>query len=172
MTLLRKNVKINGQGCLVGNLELWGHAEIKATKYKPRYLVGFSSGFFWGFWLSVYFPPGLLVWSLFKGLSLFHLSFWKHRRRSLILVSSHGKHTFQSVVSGPAAAASIWELINNAHSEVPSRPIGSGALGVPDVMWCVLSLPWILRQDPWELKENSALWRSYVRATVCVLRWA
>lgn len=116
----------------VAKLELWGHAELKATKYKPRYLVGFSSGFFWGFWLGVYFPPGLLVWSLVKGLSLFHLSFWKHRKRSLILVSSRGKHTFQSVVSGPAASASIRELINNAHSEVPSRP-----RGVPDGMWCV-----------------------------------
>ena len=121
----------------VGKLELRGHAELKATKYKPHYLVGFSSGFFWGFWFGVYFPPGFLVWSLFKDLSLLHLCFWKHRKGSLILVSSRGKHTFQSVVSGPAASASTWELISSVHSEVPSRPIGSGTLGVPDVMWCV-----------------------------------
>ena len=57
-------------------LQSWNSESMQnsATKYKPRYLVGFSCGFFWGFWLGVYFPPGLLVWSLFKGLSLFHLS--------------------------------------------------------------------------------------------------
>ena len=118
----------------VGKLELRGHTELKATKYKPHYLAGFSSRFFWGFWFGVYFPPGFLAWSLFKGLSLLHLCFRKHRKGSLILVSSRGKHTFQSVVSGPAASASTWELISNAHSEVPSRPFGSGTLGVPDVM--------------------------------------
>lgn len=44
------------------------------------------------------------------------------------------------MVCGPVVSASIWELISNAHSWVPRRPIGSGTLGVPDAM-CVLSLP-------------------------------